>query len=330
MKCLPLLLCALTLGACKFNNGGVAAGDDDSGVIDSQVGDDAPPPPPDSTPGAPDANAPPDADSDTDDDTIPNATDNCPTIANTDQHDEDGDGVGDVCDNCPHISNATQANTTEPGGVTGDTVGDACDPHPATADVIAFFDPFKGSGTPPAGWSTAGTGTWSEAGDKLGQTSTVGAAILYRTDVTASDLVWVSAIEVDDVPPSPGGGGAEYRAIGGLANYTAGANFGTGYLCEVLDDLNDAVSALLYLARHADNGNSSSSTFAALSGGIQAGQNYVMQEEATATNVTCTIVATPPVTTTKADTTFPTGSFALRTNKVGASFRYVIAFAPAP
>ena len=37
-------------------------------------------------------------DDDKDGDTILNADDNCPEIANEDQADFDGDGIGDVCD----------------------------------------------------------------------------------------------------------------------------------------------------------------------------------------------------------------------------------------
>ncbi len=42
---------------------------------------------------------------DRDHDGIPNSTDNCPDVSNTDQADGDGDGKGDVCDACPADSN---------------------------------------------------------------------------------------------------------------------------------------------------------------------------------------------------------------------------------
>jgi imidazolonepropionase-like amidohydrolase len=42
---------------------------------------------------------------DTDKDGVPNATDNCPAVANADQKDTDGDGKGDVCDPCPTKAN---------------------------------------------------------------------------------------------------------------------------------------------------------------------------------------------------------------------------------
>jgi hypothetical protein len=38
---------------------------------------------------------------DVDGDGVPDAQDNCPSVANSDQSDSDGDGVGDTCDQCP-------------------------------------------------------------------------------------------------------------------------------------------------------------------------------------------------------------------------------------
>lgn len=73
---------------------------------------------------------------DTDGDGRLDTMDNCPTIANANQHNEDGDSKGDVCDNCPHLA----APFTDGDG---DGVGTACDPHPTVAgDAIARFIPF--------------------------------------------------------------------------------------------------------------------------------------------------------------------------------------------
>jgi hypothetical protein len=74
------------------------------------------------------------APTDSDGDGIPNASDNCPSVANPDQSDLDDDGIGDACDadddgdgvadttdNCPTVANADQ------GDLDGDDIGDACD-----------------------------------------------------------------------------------------------------------------------------------------------------------------------------------------------------------
>lgn len=78
---------------------------------------------------------------DVDGDGVGDGTDNCPTVANSDQADADSDGTGNVCDltpngdddtdgvdnladNCPSISNTDQLDTD------GDGAGDVCDPTP--------------------------------------------------------------------------------------------------------------------------------------------------------------------------------------------------------
>ena len=57
---------------------------------------------------------------DSDDDGIPDFSDNCPNTPNADQADADDDGIGDACDNCAAISNPGQEDTNEDG------VGDVC------------------------------------------------------------------------------------------------------------------------------------------------------------------------------------------------------------
>ncbi|MBI3073664.1 MAG: lamin tail domain-containing protein [Deltaproteobacteria bacterium] len=88
--------------------------------VDSGV---QPPPPPEDDAGTPpppppfDAGQPPVEDAgtppppppaDSDGDGTPDATDNCPQLANAGQEDGDADGVGDACDNCPTIYNPQQ------------------------------------------------------------------------------------------------------------------------------------------------------------------------------------------------------------------------------
>src|SRR5213593_2293566 len=65
---------------------------------------------------------------DTDGDGIPDATDNCPTVADPDQADRDGDGVGDACDDCPDAPDPAQLDTNHDG------IGDACEPPAADRD----------------------------------------------------------------------------------------------------------------------------------------------------------------------------------------------------
>ena len=93
----------------------------------------------------PDANNPcnPDPNSaacDSDSDGVPNAIDNCPAVANTDQADLDGDLIGNVCDDDidgDNVSNDDElTNGTDPwlADTDGDGINDDVDTHPLDFD----------------------------------------------------------------------------------------------------------------------------------------------------------------------------------------------------
>lgn len=58
---------------------------------------------------------------DTDGDSAPDWSDNCPSVTNAVQEDADADGLGDACDNCPLVFNPGQEDED------GDDAGDLCD-----------------------------------------------------------------------------------------------------------------------------------------------------------------------------------------------------------
>lgn len=133
---------------------------------------------------------------DTDHDGILDPNDNCPTIANSDQHDEDGDGAGDACDVCPGVPHEGATDTDTDG------LPDDCDPHADTAgDKLVYFEPFVGSSLP-TGWSVAsGTATDFTVGNDALTIASTGTThvILYDTKMAKH------AIEVGaDVPVSGG------------------------------------------------------------------------------------------------------------------------------
>ena len=120
---------------------------------------------------------------DSDGDGVPDISDNCPMIANADQHDHDGDGRGDACDVCPHLYDAG-------GDADGDGVGDACDPRPATpGDHILFFEGFYG----PVSWNAVqGQLTdWTFDGSTAHQASTTGVFQIVRPASPMPDNVFV-------------------------------------------------------------------------------------------------------------------------------------------
>lgn len=131
---------------------------------------------------------------DSDGDSILDAIDNCPDLANLDQRDWDGDMVGDSCDGCPHLAASTPDSD-------GDKIGDACDPRPQVAGDrreiwVAFYQASDITGWP----NTAGTnaGAWSVEpgadGGELVQTNT--AFSLLDSPTAYNDLYFAARAEI--------------------------------------------------------------------------------------------------------------------------------------
>ncbi|MBI5057601.1 MAG: M6 family metalloprotease domain-containing protein [Nitrospirae bacterium] len=82
---------------------------------------------------------------DADVDGIPDASDNCPYIANPAQEDADADGVGDACDNCRLVANADQmdsnANEDDNNAAAGiQHYGNLCDPDFDESGFVNIID----------------------------------------------------------------------------------------------------------------------------------------------------------------------------------------------
>jgi hypothetical protein len=356
-----LLVAVCLVGACSFDEGGLALTDGAVGDVDAPVsidamggadaGIDAPvtdaadvdaassidamtpdatppdamspdatPPdamPPDAMP--PDA-TPPDASDDDDMDGVPNGDDNCPAIPNSDQHDEDSDTVGDVCDNCPSVANGLQEDIMDG----GDGVGDACDPRPsAGGDSIAFFDPFTGSAVS-ADW-TAVRGTWTVSGDALHQTSTgAGGVGLLWNGGKPSRAVIESAITVDTLPLSTGFNDRT-RSVGLLAQYDPAVE--DGYGCVMSDDIRNGTNASIYTLEIND-GNVVGVSSSGL-GWDLAEEGYFMRFRVDdGPSQICQVRRDAGGSGSDSDNdgTFTAGNLGVMTDRVGASFAYVVIY----
>lgn len=81
---------------------------------------------------------------DIDADDVPNVSDNCPDVPNTDQLNSDGDSHGDACDNCVLVDNESQCNTNAPDADPldegDDEFGNACDADLDNNGIVNTFD----------------------------------------------------------------------------------------------------------------------------------------------------------------------------------------------
>lgn len=105
---------------------------------------------------------------DTDRDSVPDSTDNCPFVANPDQADADGDGIGDLCDNCPNDFSPAQSDGNHNG------IGDLCDggtPMPLAVSRVHLKTAPHGSISVRA---TLDVTEWGSLGDALARGLTIG------------------------------------------------------------------------------------------------------------------------------------------------------------
>lgn len=295
------------VAGCSFPHGTATGDASGSGSDDAPIVIDAPVDtmevPPDVMP---DMELPP---ADTDSDTIPDADDNCPMVANTDQRDHDGDLHGDVCDHCPHL-----ASTADPDG-DSDGVGDACDPRPGTpGDSIALFEGFYDA-TSIATWTSSGGGTWTVAGGVLTQSTTTASS-------TTSMLIAPGTFMRPAITT-----GATVIAFGNASNGTntphvsvaAGIDPTHSYWCSVVDE---GPNEKLYATTISGNSFAFPSTNWP---GTFAASSVIQPTVALiGTHNVCTVLqGTSTTATVQGDTTSTNGGVAVATRTASASFDYV-------
>ena len=303
-RCLPGV-CALALGlsACGFEPAGPGSAPDDAAGGDG---------------GGSDVDA---GDVDGDDDGVPDATDNCPRVANpAPQRDHDADGAGDACDPCPHRPMADGS-----GDADGDGVGDPCDPRPGMRDRIALFD----------GFYTAPADDWSFVGMWDHDATGTGAVRHAASNSAAEFAVYPrqfepplfveTAVTVDALSMSMSSFSRQAGIVFG-ANDTLDAY----YICSVRDDANVS-PARAFLARYETMDTPGENASTNLADDVIVGSAFRVRASHAETGQGCvgTLAATSG-SPTLAATILPGKHLALRTFGLGVRFDYLVVYQPAP
>jgi hypothetical protein len=309
-----LTTAAAGLAGCSFTpraDSDAAPGDDDpdaSGLIDAPDTDDASP-------------------GDTDLDTIPDAIDNCPTIANTAQLNEDGDDRGNACDLCPHMV-GTVPGTDADGD--GDGIGDQCDPRVGTDRLVVFLG-FDAPEELAAFSIRAGLNMWAISGGQLHQNNDATSAqhIVWTGESITGTVIAETEAHIDSIP-SPSTIGSRLVAVTG-GYYDPGTPPDT-YACAVRASsataTNTTVAAVHYVGPPMVGG----IEVAPFGGMIAPGMTAQLKLVATQTNpnsrLDCFANGTPVALAVNGY--YPEGFPGFRTLGVVASFDYMFVVAPGP
>lgn len=178
---------------------------------------------------------------DRDRDGVADWMDNCPDVANPDQHDEDGDQIGDACDLCPHLP--SRVSGVNDGDQDGDGVGDDCDPDPDLCDQIVAFLTFQ---EPPRDWSIvppAPDPAWDVTGDD-GRFTLNGSAVGMLTMPSPDRATVQMEVGVTVTAVSPDVRQGVIRNVGIVDDYTPSTDSGLLFGV-VVDDVTQAPDANL-------------------------------------------------------------------------------------